>query len=130
MKLVIDTQYMENYGAHDWDGTGECPQYWKFKGGDEYMVENCPTDVDPEEVIAMLGQEVAWDSVGSRSYVLGWRWEEDGYMSQFERDQMEYDGRIAYPSPRVDYAEVQTRYADPYAYAEEAAEQDAIYYGA
>ena len=25
MMLVIDTQYMENYGAHDWDGEGECP---------------------------------------------------------------------------------------------------------
>lgn len=38
MKLVITTQYKENYGAHDWDGEGECPQYWKFKGGDTYFV--------------------------------------------------------------------------------------------
>ena len=28
MKLVIQTQYKENYGYHDWDGKGECPQYW------------------------------------------------------------------------------------------------------
>jgi hypothetical protein len=39
MKLVIQTQHKENYGAHDWDGTGECPQYWKFKGGNTYVVE-------------------------------------------------------------------------------------------
>lgn len=39
MKLVITTQYKENYGAHDWDGVGECPQYWKFKGGDTYVIE-------------------------------------------------------------------------------------------
>ena len=39
MKLVIHTQHKENYGAHDWDGEGECPQYWKFKGGDTYVVE-------------------------------------------------------------------------------------------
>ena len=38
MKLLIQTQYKENYGAHDWDGRGECPQYWKFKGGDTYVV--------------------------------------------------------------------------------------------
>ena len=38
MKLLIQTQYKENYGAHDWDGKGECPQYWKFKGGDTYVV--------------------------------------------------------------------------------------------
>ena len=31
MKLHITCQYMENYGAHDWDGQGECPQHWKFK---------------------------------------------------------------------------------------------------
>ena len=39
MKLVILTQFKENYGAHDWDGTGECPQGWKFKGGDTYIIE-------------------------------------------------------------------------------------------
>jgi hypothetical protein len=39
MKAVIFTQYMENYGAHDWDGQGECPQRWKYKGGDCFIVE-------------------------------------------------------------------------------------------
>jgi len=38
MKLVIQTQVRENYGAHDWDGEGECPQYWKCKGGETYVV--------------------------------------------------------------------------------------------
>ena len=40
MMLVIRTQYMENYGAHNWDGTGECPQYWKMKGGYDYKILN------------------------------------------------------------------------------------------
>ena len=40
MKIVIQTQIRENYGAHDWDGKGECPQYWKFKGGETYIVPN------------------------------------------------------------------------------------------
>jgi hypothetical protein len=39
MKLVISTQVYENYGAHDWDGTGECPQYWKAKGGSDYVIK-------------------------------------------------------------------------------------------
>jgi hypothetical protein len=39
MKLVIYTQYQENYGAHDWDGEGACPQYWKMKGGSTFVVE-------------------------------------------------------------------------------------------
>ena len=37
--IVIETQVRENYGAHDWDGEGECPQYWKSKGGYTYVIE-------------------------------------------------------------------------------------------
>jgi hypothetical protein len=40
MKIVISTQIRENYGAHDWDGEGACPQYWKCKGGDTYVIPN------------------------------------------------------------------------------------------
>ena len=38
MAKIVTTQYRENYGAHDWDGTGECPQYWKNKGGSTYVI--------------------------------------------------------------------------------------------
>ena len=39
MKVAFYTQVSENYGAHGWDGvTGECPQYWKAKGGDTYII--------------------------------------------------------------------------------------------
>jgi hypothetical protein len=31
VQIAITGDYMENYGAHDWDGQGECPQYWKCK---------------------------------------------------------------------------------------------------
>ncbi len=37
-RLVITTQVYENYGAHAWSGEGECPQYWKAKGGNEYQI--------------------------------------------------------------------------------------------
>jgi len=52
MKLVIHTQYKENYGAQDWDGKGECPQYWKFKGGSTYVVENLTS-----EQVAKINQD-------------------------------------------------------------------------
>ena len=42
---IVTTQFRENYGAHDWDGTGECPQYWKNKGGDTYVLQD-GTDVE------------------------------------------------------------------------------------
>jgi hypothetical protein len=49
--FVVITQFRENYGAHDWDGTGECPQYWKFKGGDDYFIYGVATR---EEAIAAM----------------------------------------------------------------------------
>jgi hypothetical protein len=43
-KLLITTQIQENYGAHDWDGEGSCPQYWKMKGGNDYVILNYPLE--------------------------------------------------------------------------------------
>lgn len=39
MRVCVTTAYRENYGAHDWDGEGACPQYWKNKGSNERVVE-------------------------------------------------------------------------------------------
>jgi hypothetical protein len=131
MILVIDTQYMENYGAHDWDGQGSCPQYWKMKGGEEYMVTGIPNNCDVALVLRMLGQEVEWSDHGSRSYVLGTHFESDGYLSEFERSQQEYDGQITFAAPRIAYTDLCVDYqAREAEYADLAADLDAIYYGA
>ena len=55
MKIVMQTQILENYGAHDWDGTGECPQYWKPKGGNTYVLHG----VSIEQA---MGSEI-WDTL-------------------------------------------------------------------
>ena len=46
MAVVVSTQCRENYGAHDWDGNGECPQYWKNKGGEDWIILNAPSEED------------------------------------------------------------------------------------
>lgn len=73
MKLVIATQYMENYGAHDWDGKGACPQYWKAKGGSTYVVENL-TPAQCREAIdsgcPTLRGLIEYSNDGSREYVI------------------------------------------------------------
>ena len=40
MKTLVNiyAQMEENYGAHTWDGQGECPQHWKKKGGKIFQV--------------------------------------------------------------------------------------------
>lgn len=40
--ILVTCQYRENYGAHDWDGEGKCPQFWKCKGAISYIVRNVP----------------------------------------------------------------------------------------
>lgn len=49
IRLVFVTQYCENYGAHDWDGEGECPQRWKYKGGSTYVVPCTPEQLADAE---------------------------------------------------------------------------------
>lgn len=130
MKLVIHTQEYENYGAHDWDGEVSCPQRWKAKGGSEFMVLNIPSNVAVDEIVEMVRDQVEFRNEGFESQIIGYEVEADEYLSAFERSQLEYEGRIAYPEPRVEYADLEDRYSDPMEYADAAADEDAIYYGA
>jgi hypothetical protein len=109
MMLVIRTQFMENYGAHDWDGQGECPQYWKMKGGSEYKITNVPLNVDYQEVVSMANVET--DNIGCREYILDWSLESDDYLSWFEKSQLEYDGKITCAEPIIEYSELNGEFA-------------------
>jgi hypothetical protein len=100
MKIIASTQFYENYGAHAWDGTGECPQYWKAKGGDEYLV----ADVTVAQVVALgqtgmkalVDQAKAWIESNddySREYIIDWDVVEDDYLTQFQKDCLRYEGK-------------------------------------
>lgn len=78
MKIVIGTQYMENYGAHDWDEEGECPQRWKYKGGSTYVVRN----LSPEQVmnvndIPTLVDLIEYSNNYEEEYVIDWSIEDN-----------------------------------------------------
>ena len=105
--FVIRTQFMENYGAHDWDGTGECPQHWKFKGGSEYKITGVDPTADPDDYINIAGVE--FSSEGAREYILGYSFEADDYLSAFEKSQLEYDGSITYPEPFISWSEMESQ---------------------
>jgi hypothetical protein len=108
MIVVIDTQFMENYGAHDWDGQGECPQYWKMKGGSSYKVRNVPSDADIKAVVDLVAPEFVHDDIGSREYIIGYSMENDDFLSWFEKSQLDYDGKITCPEPSFEYDELST----------------------
>lgn len=102
MKIMIQTQVQENYGAHDWDGTGECPQYWKFKGGSDYFFKLDGVKQDEffekkcEMIVDALREKVECSNEGFREYIIGWSIEEDSYLTEYEKSQMEYEGEIIY----------------------------------
>ena len=127
MLLVIQTQNEENYGAHDWDGTGACPQYWKMKGGQEYKVINIPLEGSIDAVVEMVRGDIEINNEGYRSYIIGYGVENDDYLSWFEKSQLEYDGEITMKEPVIDYAAYMRAFE--YEYADWAADQDAAAYG-
>ena len=96
-KLLITTQVYENYGAHDWDGAGECPQYWKAKGGSDYVVKKINVNTVTEAVMALRGQ-IEQDNQAFRETIIGWEVVADDYLTEFEQSQLEYEGSIRYPA--------------------------------
>ena len=107
--LVIRTQYHENYGAYDWDGTGECPQYWKAKGGTEYKILDVPLNIDYNQFVKFALTGIESDTEYSREYMIDWSVESDDYLSGFEKSQLENDGVIAYKEPTMTYQQVLDR---------------------
>ena len=96
-KLLITTQVFENYGAHDWDGEGQCPQYWKAKGGNDYVIKDFdPSRYTPSLIVELVRSKIESDSYYFRESIIGWSVEADDYLTEFEQSQLEYDGEITY----------------------------------
>jgi hypothetical protein len=104
MKLMITTQLQENYGAHDWDGEGACPQYWKFKGGQDYSYDLGPAGRSEEavtELVMALRPQIEEDNDYYRNHIIGWSVEADDYLTEFEQSQLDYEGSITYPTRKL-----------------------------
>lgn len=107
-RLIVYTQVFENYAMHDGDDR-EREDYWKAKGGNEYsiVVEGADMSNLTQEQIEAAFQaaikEVEQDSRSYREYMVG-RPEvlEEGQYTEFEQNQMDYEGSIRFP-PTVIY---------------------------
>jgi hypothetical protein len=99
-KLLITTQVYENYGAHDWDGVGECPQYWKAKGGSDYVVKKINVNKVTETVMGVRGQ-IEQDNQAFRETIIDWTIVADDALTEFEQSQLAYEGKIRYGSKEI-----------------------------
>jgi hypothetical protein len=97
MKIVIQTQVMENYG----DAT---KPYWKAKGGNDYVIENV-TDIGYVSLHKMINRakpQIECDSEYFREWIIDWALHQDDYLTPFEQDQLEYDGSIQFPAQKIE----------------------------
>lgn len=98
--IHIHTQYRENYG------TPEAP-YWKFKGGDTIIVTGFDHPLcdgigqAAQAVVDALRARIEYRNPMSEEYVIDWEFAPVDALTQSEQDQLEFDGRISDPSPRM-----------------------------
>ena len=98
MQLVIQTQVYENYGS------AEKP-FWKPKGGNTVRVTDVPLNIDYQAVVDAAAIWLDWYAMDGE-YIIDWSLEGDDFMSEFEKDQLEYEGKIVYPDARIEYSEL------------------------
>jgi hypothetical protein len=98
MKIVIETQVMENYGDAD-------KPYWKAKGGNDYVIENVQRIdyVSLHNLINRAKPQVECDNEYFREWIIDWSLHEDDYLTSYERDQLEYDGSIQFPAQKITF---------------------------
>ncbi len=100
-KLLITTQVYENYAWRE-DGTvGKGSEaYWKAKGGNDYVVLNIDINA-AAEIAEMVRPQIEESNDYFIEHVIGWEVVADDYLTEFERDQLEYDGEITYPAREI-----------------------------
>jgi hypothetical protein len=108
MIILITTQYRENYGVHDWDGVGACPQYWKNKGGTDYKITGVKESDDHEEIVRLATDAIEYSNDASSENVIGWSLKWDDHVTADEELQIEYEGSIVYPAKKIAVEELLT----------------------
>ncbi len=93
-KLLIQTQVLENYGDAD-------KPYWKAKGGGDYVVKNFRKFNAATEVVMALRGQIEQDNEFVREYIIGWEVVANDYLTEFEKSQLEYEGKITYPAKEL-----------------------------
>jgi hypothetical protein len=103
-KLLISTQVYENYA---WDENGNLGTgvnaYWKPKGGSDYVVKNFKGGDSAATIAIMsLREKIECNNDAFREHIVDWKIVADDYLTQFERDQLEFDGTIMFPAVELE----------------------------
>lgn len=106
MKLLITTQVYENYAWREDGtlGTGN-EAYWKAKGGNDYVIKNFKgSDQDATVAVMAVRDQIEQANDGYMEHIVDWSLVADDYLTEFERSQLEYEGRITFPTQELELA--------------------------
>jgi len=96
-KLMISTQVYENYGDAD-------KPYWKAKGGSDYVIKNFSDFNRVTEVVMAVSDQIEQINDMFSEQIIHWEVVADDYLTDFERSQMKYEGKIIFPAVEIKYA--------------------------
>ena len=106
MKLLITTQVYENYAWREDGsiGTGD-DAYWKAKGGHEYVIKKFKGgDAAATKMVMAVRSQIETENDGYREHIVDWLIVADDYLTEFERSQLEYEGKITFPATELEVA--------------------------
>jgi hypothetical protein len=105
MKVVIYTQVYENYAWNEDGSIGKGENaYWKAKGGDEYVVTGIWDQEEATTAVMALRDQIEKSNDYYRETIVDWDLVDNDFLTQFERDQLEYDGNITFPAKELVWA--------------------------
>ena len=93
-KLLIVTQVLENYGS-------EADPFWKAKGGSEYVIKNFTALNAVNATVQSLRHQIEIDNPLYSEYIVSWEVVDNDYLTDFERRQLVYEGRIDFPATEL-----------------------------
>lgn len=102
-KLLIQTQVFENYAWNE-DGTLGigADAYWKAKGGCDYVVKNVDECDMIDIIVDRVRGQIEMDNEAFREYIISYKVVADDFMTDFERSQFEYEGKITYAAQELE----------------------------
>ena len=105
MKVLITTQVYENYAWNEDGtiGTGDAA-YWKAKGGDEYVVTGIWDQEEATTAVMVLREQIERADDYIVETIVDWELVDNEFLTQFERDQLEFDGKIEFPAKEITWA--------------------------
>lgn len=102
-KLLITTQIYENYAWNEdgFMGTG-ADAYWKPKGGSDYVVRGVDECDMIDIIVDRVRGHVEQSNDAFMEHIVHWTVVADDHLTEFERDQLEFEGKIRFPAKVIE----------------------------